>query len=454
VNANTGNVTVSNAGVVSLSSSDASVIVMSLGNGAYSLTTNRSTELASIAVTSPITNNGNATTPNIGLALSGVVAGQYSYPNVTVNSFGLVTSISNGPYPVLSLISTTLNITQNGFGVWTINDYDSSGSISSVVGSIGIGAVTNSGTVTLTNLGVVSLVASTGISVSQGSNGIWTITNTGSGSGGVSAIYGGTGISVNSNTGSVTVTNSGVVQLNAGTAIAITGGSGTFTIANNGVQQINAGGGISISSSTGSVTVANNGVVSIASGTAIAVTSSGTTWTVNNNGVTSAVQGTGIQVSSSTGAVTFTNIGVVSLAASTGIGVVYNTGGTSTITNTGVVSLTAGTGISLSAGTGSITITNSAATTEYFGTVTSSGSTAQFIANHGLGGTPRFCSVTAVVGSTTVTVTAALFATVDTINSSQVTGHVLQGASVSILGGTGVQYASASSHNVLVYCKL
>ena len=69
-------------------------------------------------------------------------------------------------------------------------------------GLSGGGSVSLGGTVTLTNAGVTSNVAGTGISVS-GATGAVTITNTG-----VTSIVAGTGISVSGATGAVTVTNS------------------------------------------------------------------------------------------------------------------------------------------------------------------------------------------------------------------------------------------------------
>jgi hypothetical protein len=57
-------------------------------------------------------------------------------------------------------------------------------------------------------------------------------------------------------TGSVTLTNNGVVGLSAGTAIAVSGtAGGTFTIGNMGVQTLTGGTGVTVSSSTGTPTV-------------------------------------------------------------------------------------------------------------------------------------------------------------------------------------------------------
>ena len=57
-------------------------------------------------------------------------------------------------------------------------------------------------------------------------------------------------------TGSVTLTNNGVVGLSAGTAIAVSGSAGgTFTVGNMGVTSVSGGTGVSASASTGSVSI-------------------------------------------------------------------------------------------------------------------------------------------------------------------------------------------------------
>ena len=73
-------------------------------------------------------------------------------------------------------------------------------------GMSGGGAVALGSSVTLTNAGVTSVTAGSGISVSASTGGV-TITNTSAG-GGVTSIVAGNGISINASTGAVTVTNS------------------------------------------------------------------------------------------------------------------------------------------------------------------------------------------------------------------------------------------------------
>jgi hypothetical protein len=85
------------------------------------------------------------------------------------------------------------------------------------------------------------------------------ITSTGGGGGAVSSIIAGPGISVNANTGNVTVTNNGVTALTAGSGISLTASTGTITVTNtrNGtVTSITAGTGLSGGTITGSGTIA------------------------------------------------------------------------------------------------------------------------------------------------------------------------------------------------------
>jgi hypothetical protein len=111
-------------------------------------------------------------------------------------------------------------------------------------------------TVTVTNSGVTSNVAGTGISVS-GATGAVTITNSG-----VTSAVAGTGISVSGATGAVTITNSGVTSL-AGTTNRITVSAGTGGVTLNLPQDIHTGAsptfaGLSLTSvSTTGATITN-----------------------------------------------------------------------------------------------------------------------------------------------------------------------------------------------------
>src|SRR3989339_1572836 len=88
---------------------------------------------------------------------------------------------------------------------------------------------------TITNTGILELVAGTGISV-FGNEITSTITQ------GLTSLSAGTGISVDGNK----ITNSGITSLTAGTGISVSGS----TITNTGITSLTAGTGISISGST------------------------------------------------------------------------------------------------------------------------------------------------------------------------------------------------------------
>ena len=78
----------------------------------------------------------------------------------------------------------------------------------------------------------------------------------------------GTGITaVVSAPDTLTITNTGVTSNVAGTGISVSGATGAVTITNDGVTSAVAGTGISVSGATGAVTFTNSGVVSLATAT-------------------------------------------------------------------------------------------------------------------------------------------------------------------------------------------
>lgn len=166
-NSTSGTVDVTNTGVtniiagtgVSINQSNGNVTISSTGggNGAGGTVTSVGLQAVSssrLAVSgSPIVSSGNI---SIDLAATGITAGSYSYPTMTVDAYGRITSISSAA---------------------------SAGTVSSVAVSPGIGIqvtgspITTSGTITIQNTGVTRLSAGTGISLS-GSNGNVTVSTT------------------------------------------------------------------------------------------------------------------------------------------------------------------------------------------------------------------------------------------------------------------------------------
>lgn len=200
-NSNSGVVTVTNTGLLSLTAGDGSIVISETtpgnltivatggGNGGSGTVTSVGVTPVSssrlVVTNSPVISSGNI---NIDLATSGVIAGTYNNPNVTVDSYGRVISIANGS---IAGTVTSVGLTP-GTGI-----------------QVSGGPVTNSGNITVTNTGVVRINPGQGISVSSG-NGNVTISAT-SGGGTV------TSVGVNSSqlvvTGSPVVTT-GVININ------------------------------------------------------------------------------------------------------------------------------------------------------------------------------------------------------------------------------------------------
>jgi hypothetical protein len=165
--------------------SNGSLVINSTGTGG-----NGGGTVDSVGITSNtlnVTNSPITTSGNIDVELLTVpgVSGSYRSANITVDSYGRITSAANGA---------------------------SSGTVTSIALSAGNGIsvggspITTSGTITVTNTGVTSIVAGTGITINQ-SNGAVTINSTGGGGGGGGTV---TRVAVTSNT--LTVTGSPIVS--------------------------------------------------------------------------------------------------------------------------------------------------------------------------------------------------------------------------------------------------
>ena len=256
---------------------------------------------------------------------------------------GLGAGIVSGSSQVTGLTSSNLSSTANISNSQLAN---SSITVSAGTGMSGGGSVSLGGTITLTNTGLLSGTAGTGISVSTLSQNL-TITNTGLLSG-----TAGTGISVSTVNQNLTITNTGLLTGTAGTGISVSTVNQNLTITNTGLLGTTAGTGISISTVNQNSTITNTGLLGTTAGTGISISTVNQNSTITNTGVTSNIAGTGISVSGATGGVTITNTGVTSLTAGSGISISGATGGvtvTNTITNNN--QLTNGAGYITSAGT-------------------------------------------------------------------------------------------------------
>jgi hypothetical protein len=227
----------------------------------------------------------------------------------------------------------------------------------SIVGTASqIGVTHTANTITLTNLGLLSIAASTGTTgltltpttttgaVTQVLAGTLAVANggtaltaaptngqllIGNGTGyTLAALTASTGISVTNTSGSITIANTGVTSVGVSggtTGLTTSGGpittTGTITLAGT-LAATNGGTGQSALGTANQVLGINAGATAteyktVTAGTAVSVVNTAGVLTINNTGVTSAIAGTGIGVSSSTGAVTISNTGVTNIILST-----------------------------------------------------------------------------------------------------------------------------------------
>ncbi|MEE8598140.1 MAG: hypothetical protein V3S69_01220, partial [Dehalococcoidales bacterium] len=292
------------------------------------------------------------------------------------NRVGILVAAPTVTFDVLgtSLMTGTLNVTSNltlgsGGTAYTFPTTDGISDQALVSDGAGNLTFTDVGPGSVTSVGIT---AGTGISVSGSpitSSGSMTVTNIG-----VTSVVAGSNIAVSAATGAVTISSTDQfvgtvtsVATSSGTFVDITGGtittSGTITS------------DLSASGTAGATTfLRGDNTWSTPSGTYSSwdlAGDSGPNQTINDGDTVDIAGGTGIAtVASATDTITVTNTGVTSNVAGTGIGVSAATGAV-TITNSGVTSIVAGSNISISGATGAVTISS---TDQYDGTVTSVGS--------------------------------------------------------------------------------
>lgn len=259
VSANSGNgaVSINNTGVCNIiagtnivvtpKDANGNVTISATGGGNGSGGTVTSVAVAPVSNTrlivtgSPIVSSGNIF---LDLATTGINAGSYTNPLVTVDAYGRVTGIANGS---VSGTVTSVGLTP-GFGI-----------------QINGGPITSNGNITVTNTGVTRINAGSGISVSSG-NGNVTISATSLG-GTV------TSVGVSSSTLSVSgtpIVNSGTITVNIPTNTSLTFGN----VATGNVSATGDISGVNISANT-SITSAGYAVFSgsedLANGAAVSL---------------------------------------------------------------------------------------------------------------------------------------------------------------------------------------
>jgi hypothetical protein len=273
---------------------------------------------------SPIVSSGVMT---IDLANSGVTAGTYSYPTVTVDQYGRVTTIANANS--VGTV-TSVGLTTSGTGI-----------------QLSGGPITTAGNINIINTGVTRLSAGTGINLS-GSNGNVTVSAT---------ISGGTVTSVGLSSSSLVVTNSpvtttGTMTVELPSAISVTGNI-------TGANLITGG----LITATGNVTGANlitGGLITATGNIRGANLITGGLITATGNANVGNIGTAGLITA--TGNITGGNLvtgGSILSSGTTGIG--YSTGAGSTVTQSG--SRTAG--VTINAISGSITLVSAAGSASY-----------------------------------------------------------------------------------------
>jgi plastocyanin len=243
-------------------------ITLTSDNTAKRLTINASAVQSNSFATIAVAGQSNVVADNSADTLT-LVAG----PNITITT--------NAGSDSITISATSGGGGSSGVSTGSANRLAYYASTGQVVEDTGANLTWNGSTLTVT--GTVSATTFSGSGASLTSIPNTSLVNSSIG------FTAGTGIVLSGNTISLgqnlTITNGGVTSLSANTGISLSGSTGSIAITNSGVTSITAGTGISVNQSTGGVTITatSTGVTSVVAGTgAISVNTVNGVATINN----------------------------------------------------------------------------------------------------------------------------------------------------------------------------
>jgi len=260
---------------------------------------------------------------------------------------------------------------------------------------------------------------------------------------------GGSGINVASNV----ISNTGVLSNVAGTGIGVSGATGNVTISNTGVLSNTAGSGISVSSSTGNITISNTGVTSLIAGTNVSLSGATGNVTISVSGIV------GTATNLSGGLANQVPFQSAPSTTTFSAGLTYNDGtGTLSVgtASTGVIAAQTGQALELQSDT-TITLKTNGTSRLAIGSAGdftingSAGSAGQVLASNGAGTSPSWQNSSITINGTTIslggsgTVTAAAGTlTGTTLNASVVNSSLTSVGTLTSLSVSGNETVSGN----------
>lgn len=202
-----------------------------------------------------------------GAGLNSLAQTNYTAYGQIVNSSGVSYNVQNvlaTPGNFGNITSSQIEVasdpaTSNALTRKSYVDAQVATKVGSVVGGT---AITIGGTSTspiINNAGVTSLTAGTNITLS-GSTGAVTISASGGGGGTVTSVSAGTGISITGTSSDPIVSNTGIISITAGTGLSATQVTpGNPTLNNEGVLELTAGSNITITGTKSNYTISSSG---------------------------------------------------------------------------------------------------------------------------------------------------------------------------------------------------